>query len=274
MLSLAKKVLSIALATLVGLFAFSPAAFAQSPSGNQSASLETTRPRKVSGVATDTRQLNAPEAVSPAEEVAIQAQINSLYQGFYNSYRLGPGDVLGIYIDKHPEDTVERVVVSPVGQVYFPLLGNVSVVGKTLSQLQDYFTISIAEFISSPRVTIALLEANSAKIGVLGDVRVPGVLLLTRPMRVLDAITQSGGVTETGNASNISLLRQYEDGRVQMMTIDVKKILKGKANPEENAYLRAGDTIIVHGNLFKKITKISSMVGITGLITFLTRGGR
>jgi polysaccharide biosynthesis/export protein len=274
MLSLAKKVLSLALATLVGLCAFGPAAFAQTPSGNSSAPLETTRPRKVSGVTTDTRELNAPEAVNASEEVAIQAQINSLYQGFYNSYRLGPGDVLGIYIDKHPEDTVERVVVSPVGQVYFPLLGNVSVVGKTLSQLQDYFTISIAEFISSPRVTIALLEANSAKIGVLGDVRVPGVLLLTRPMRVLDAITQSGSVTETGNASNISLLRQYEDGRVQMMTIDVKKILKGKANPEENAYLRAGDTIIVHGNLFKKITKISSMVGITGLITFLTRGGR
>jgi hypothetical protein len=54
----------------------------------------------------------------------------------------------------------------------------------------------------------------------------------------------------------------------------VKKILKGKASPEENAYLHSGDTIIVHGNLFKKMGKISSVVGVTSLVTFLTRGGR
>ena len=59
-----------------------------------------------------------------------------------------------------------------------------------------------------------------------------------------------------------------------MLTADVKKILKGKANPEENAYLRSGDTLIVHGNLFKTITKISSLVGVTSLVTFMTHGGR
>jgi protein involved in polysaccharide export with SLBB domain len=122
-------------------------------------------------------------------------------------------------------------------------------------------------------VTLTLLEAHSAKIGVLGDVKSPGVKIMTRPMRVLDAITEAGGILETGS-QNVSILRQYEDGRVQVLTSDVKKILKGKASPEENAYLRAGDTIIVHGNLFKKMTKISSVVGVTSLITFLSRGGR
>ena len=49
---------------------------------------------------------------------------------------------------------------------------------------------------------------------------------------------------------------------------------KGKANPEENAFLRPGDTVVVHGNLFKTITKISSMVGVTSLVTFMTNGAR
>ena len=59
-----------------------------------------------------------------------------------------------------------------------------------------------------------------------------------------------------------------------MLTANIKKILKGKASPEENAYLRSGDTVIVHGSLFKTMTRISSLVGVTTLVTFLTRGGR
>jgi polysaccharide export outer membrane protein len=277
MMTVTRKILSLVMTFVVCLSA-SVSMAAQVQSNVAPATASDTRPRTVTRQeipqpATDARQLNEAEAIDRSDEAAIQTQISTVYQSFYNSYRLGPGDILGIYIDKHPEDSVEKVAVSPVGRIYFPLLGNVTVVGKTVPQLQDYFTSSVSEFIKDPRVTVALLEAQSAKIGILGDVKSPGVLVMTRPLRVLDAITMAGGITETGS-SNISILRQYEDGRVQMMKIDVKKILKGKASPEENGYLRAGDTIIVHGNLFKTVGKVSSMVGITGLITFLTRGGR
>ena len=118
---------------------------------------------------------------------------------------------------------------------------------------------------------MSLLEATSAKIGVLGDVRQPGVLLMTRPLRVLDAITMAGGITETGS-QKLSILRQFEDGRVQILAVDLKRILKGKASPEDNLYLRAGDTIIVHGNLFKTVQKIGTLVGLTTLVTFVTNG--
>jgi polysaccharide export outer membrane protein len=223
----------------------------------------------------DTRKIqNSSAQAQSAEEAAIQSQISSVYQNFLSSYRLGAGDVVAIYVDKHPDDSLQRAVVSPVGQVYYPLMGNVTVAGKTITQLQDFFTTSISEFIKDPKVTLSLLEANSAKVGVLGDVRSPGVILLARPMRILDVITAAGGITDLGSSSNVSVLRQFEDGRTQTFTVNVKKILQGKAGPEENAFVRTGDTIIVHGNTFKAISKISSMVGITGLITFITRGGR
>lgn len=271
-----KKIISLTMIALIGLIACGTV-MAQSSTKATVSKLDESRPRTVTKKAadpvTDSGSLNPSDAASPADEAAIQTHINLIYQSFYNSYRLGPGDVLGIFIDKHPEDSAPKVVVSPVGYVYFPLLGNVPVVGKTLPQLEQYFTASVAEFIRDPRVTLSLLEAHSAKIGVLGDVKSPGVKIMTRPMRVLDVITESGGITDTGS-QNVSILRQYEDGRVQVFTSDVKKILKGKASSEENAYLRAGDTIIVHGNLFKKMTKISSVVGLTSLVTFLSRGGQ
>jgi len=275
---MAKRIVSLTLIALINICAIQVAFAAQKKSQAVSATLNDSRPRTVAqkgdqSAIVDTRPLNNGEVASPGDEAAIQSQINAVYSSFYNSYRLGPGDVIAIYIDKHPDDSVLRVAVSPVGRIYFPLLGDVSVVGKTLPQLQEYFTNSVAEFIKDPRLTLALLEAQSAKIGVLGDVKTPGVMVMTRPLRVLDAITLAGGILDTGS-SNVSILRQYEDGRVQVLGADMKRILNGKANPEENSYLRPGDTVIVHGNLFKTITKISSMVGVTTLVTFLTRGGR
>jgi polysaccharide export outer membrane protein len=273
---MAKKVMSLAMIVLASLYVCAPTAGAQSRSGLAPSTADEGRARSVGHrvqPAPAARQLNAAEPAGSSEDAAIQAQINSVYQSFYTSYRLGPGDIIGIYIDKHPEDSVERVAVSPVGKIYFPLIGNVTVVGKTLPQLQEYFSTAVAEFIREPRVTLSLLEAQSAKIGILGDVKAPGLMVMTRPLRVLDAITQAGGILETGSQS-VSILRQYEDGRVQMLSVDVKRILKGKATPEENAYLRSGDTIIVHGNLFKKIGKVTSMMGVTGLVSFMMRGGR
>lgn len=276
-----KRIISLTVIALMSFYGTSMTVAAQSKSKKSKAvstSLDESRPRKVAekdgqGALTDTRVLGPGETVSPTEEAAIQTQINAVYSSFYNSYRLGPGDVVAIYIDKHPEDSVQRVTVSPVGRIYFPLMGDVTVVGKTLPQLQEYFTNATAEFIKDPRITLALLEGQSAKIGVLGDVKTPGVTVMTRPMRVFDAISLAGGILDTGS-TNVSILRQWEDGRVQVLHADMKKIMAGKANPEENAFLRPGDTVIVHGNLFKTITKISSLVGVTSLVTFLTRGGR
>jgi len=270
-----KKIISLTMSVIILACAGASAVAAQDLTKFVSPDKDDARPRTVkqNAAATDARPVNPAEAATPSEEAAIQAQLNGVYQSFYNSYRLGPGDIIGIYIDKHPEDSVEKVTVSPVGKIYFPLLGNLTVVGKTMPQLQEFFTTSVAEYIREPRVTLALLEAQSAKVGVLGDVRTPGVVVMTRPLRVLDAIAMTGGILDTGSQM-VSILRQYEDGRVQMLTVDVKKILKGKAGPEENAYLRSGDTIIVHGNLFKKLSKISSVVGVTTLFTFLSRGGR
>jgi polysaccharide biosynthesis/export protein len=258
------------------VMALSFSAFAQSSSATQTKKEEAREAGKDDKANQPSEDKNAAvqRADTSAEEAAIQAQINSVYQQFYNSYRLGAGDVVAIHVDKHPEDSVEKTTVSPVGQVYYPLLGNVNVAGKTLAQLQEYFTTSISEYIREPRVTLSLLESNSSKYGILGDVREPGVKIMTRPMRVFDAITAAGGITDTGSSSNVTVLRQDPFGNVQNVKVNVKKMLQGKANPEDNFYLQTGDTIIVPGNTFKTISKVTSLLGVTGFVSFFMRGGR
>src|SRR5215813_13798943 len=187
-----------------------------------------------------------------------------IYQEFYDTYRLGPADEIAIRVTGQPDYTLERVKVSPTGKVYHPLLGDMDVAGMTIPQLIDRLTKELSEYLINPKVSAALIEANSAKIGVLGDVIHPGILVMSKPMNVLEAIIASGGFADTGSKSGVIVLRQLLDGRAQT--------LKVKARPEENIALQAGDTVIVNGNTRKKMSYVLSLAGLGSFLSFVSVG--
>jgi polysaccharide biosynthesis/export protein len=193
-----------------------------------------------------------------------------IYRNFYETYQLGPGDQLAIRVANQPDYTLESAKVSPGGRIYHPLLGDIEVAGMTVPQLHKLFNTELAEYLLDPKVSVELIEANSAKIGVLGEVRSPGIIVLTRPLTVMDAIASAGGFADTGSKSNVTLLRQ-ERGRLVETRIDIKRILEGKAPLSENPTLRAGDTLIVHGNLKKKIGDINTFTSLGFFISFILR---
>jgi polysaccharide export outer membrane protein len=240
----------------------SPQVFAQtSPAATQ----------KTSGA-----RLAEEKAHSPASAAQISDDdqfFKGIYQEFYNTYRLGPADEIAIRVTGQPDYTLERVKVSPTGCVYHPLLGDVEVAGTTVPHLIKRLTGDLSEYLIDPKVSVSLLEANSAKIGVLGDVMRPGILVMNKPMNVLEAITASGGIADTGDKSGVIVLRQLRDGRAQTLKVNVKRILQGKADAEENIALRAGDTVIVNGNTRKKMSNILSLAGFGSFLSFISAGG-
>lgn len=210
--------------------------------------------------------------VSPAKSSSsesIDPFFKKVYRDFYETYRLGPDDQLSVRVFGQPDYSLEKVKISPVGRIYHPLLGDVEVAGLTVDSLTEKLTVDLSQFIIDPKVSISLLEANSAKIGVLGDVVHPGIVVMTRPMTVLDALSASGGVSDFGSKTNVTILRQTGYERSQMLKVNVKKILEGKADAEENLRLMAGDTVIVHGNAKKKFSTITSLMGFGHFVAFL-----
>jgi protein involved in polysaccharide export with SLBB domain len=195
-----------------------------------------------------------------------------IYREFYDTYRLGPADEIAIRVTGQPDYTVERVKVSPTGSVYHPLLGDLEVAGMTIPQLIERLTKDLSEYLINPKVSVALIEANSAKIGVLGDVMRPGILVMNKPMSVLEAITASGGIADTGDKSGVIVLRHLRDGRAQTLKVNVKRILEGRASAEENIDLQAGDTVIVNGNTKKKVAYILSLAGFGSFLSFISMG--
>jgi len=197
-----------------------------------------------------------------------------IYQEFYDTYRLGPSDEIAIRVTGQPDYTLEKVKVSPTGSVYHPLLGDVEVAGMTIPQLKEQLTKDLSEYLIDPKVSVGLIEANSAKIGVLGDVVHPGILVMNKPMQLLEAIVASGGFTDTGSKSGVTVLRQMRDGRSLTLKVNVKRILDGKAQPEENIAMQAGDVVLIHGNARKKMNSILSLAGFGSFLSFISMGGR
>lgn len=201
-----------------------------------------------------------------------ESYFKNIYRNFQASYRLGPGDEIAIRVLGQPDYSFPKLKVSPVGLVYHPLVGDIEVVGLTVSQLQKKLTSDFSEYVINPKVTVSLEEALSAKVGVLGEVRSPAILVISRPTTILEAINSTGGFLDTANRSEVVLMRQGSDGRLEKRNINIKKFLEGKAGPEENVVLRAGDTVVVNGNLKKKVSTTMTSLGFVRFLSFVVFG--
>lgn len=208
------------------------------------------------------------------ETRAEDLNYRTMVRSFSEKYRVGPADSIAVRVKGQPDYSLEKVKVAPTGTIYHPLLGDILVAGFTLDQLKKQLAAELSEYLIDPVVSIELLEAQSAKVGVIGEVKAPKILLMSGPMTIIDAITEAGGFTDTGKKSEVTLLRQNPDGQRSTIKVNMKNILNGKAAPGENLALQAGDTVIVHGNVLKSIPVIAGISGFGNFLSFLSLGVR
>jgi len=158
------------------------------------------------------------------------------------SYVIGPEDVLSIHVWK--EDAFSRTVpVRMDGKISLPLIDDVQAAGFTARQLKEVLTTKLKEFVENPNVSVTVVEANSFKVFISGQVRSPGVYRLRSETSLLQFIPMVGGFTDWANQKKILVIRR-EGGKEKRLTINYKKIVSGK-DPDSNIILKNGDTIIV-----------------------------
>jgi polysaccharide export outer membrane protein len=158
-------------------------------------------------------------------------------------YVIGTSDLLRVQVWRSPELSAD-VPVRPDGRISLPLIESVHAAGLTTAQLRDAIAEQYAEFISAPDVTVIVLQVNSKRVNVVGEVNRPATLPLTTEMRVLDAIGMVGGFTPFANKRRVRLLRPSDDGSVTEYRFNYGSFLNGK-EPGTNMILRPGDTIVV-----------------------------
>ena len=159
-----------------------------------------------------------------------------------DQYVIGPEDVLYIHVWK--EEALTRTVpVRMDGKISLPLIQEIKAAGLTPLQLKEVLMRKFKEFIENPIVSVTVVEVNSFKVYVIGQVKSPGVLRLRSETTVSQIIVMTGGFTDWANPKKIVVVRK-EDGREKRMKVNYKKIMDGK-DLTTDVVLKAGDTVII-----------------------------
>src|SRR6266478_1569995 len=258
--------------------------FAQSPnnaSRQRKATADSTSP-----AATDAKPSDASTTANPSgdkskdknkpAEVTADAQTNRrdqaaeeeaivpYYNNFFTTYRLGPEDVISVTVFGQDRYSKSGIIVPPSGRVSLALIPDgIFVNGKTVDQVAELVKKRYDEFIIDPQVSVSLDRAGSYRYSVIGDVAQPGIKLMSRRLSVTEALSEAGGVLQTGNRSKVVVLRRQANGTLTPISVNVSAIYKGQA--PDSVYLVPGDQVVVPGNTLKKLQTI---MGFTQVLTF------
>ena len=128
--------------------------------------------------------------------------------------------------------------VRPDGKVTMPLIGDIQVEGLTPERFRAQLKQALATYMNNPDVTITVMQVNSKRYTIAGEVTRPGPVALVLPTHVFDALS-SVGFRDFANKSKIVIIRG--DKRLRFNYNDV---LHGK-HLDQNILLEPGDTIYV-----------------------------
>ena len=175
---------------------------------------------------------------------ATAQQNSSRERGFGESdYKLGPEDVIEVFVWHENDLGVPSEVVRPDGKISLPLIGEIQASGKTQAQLETEVAQKLRQYVSEPQVTVIVKEVHSAKVSVLGEVRKPGVYQIKEKATILDAIALAEGFTEYAKRAHVILIRALANGDEKHIELNVDDLVKrSKGDP---IYVQPYDKIYV-----------------------------
>lgn len=171
-------------------------------------------------------------------------------------YRIGPGDVLSIFVRKSPELSVDAVRVDQRGMIRIPMIeGDVPAACRTESDLGEQISSLYLEYKRNPNVAVYVRDFQSRPVAVIGAVNGPGQFRLQRRVRLAELLTFAGGpATRAGRTINIIHTNESDvcgggstsAGAAASDSISVFRLeetLKGK--DDANPFVSAGDIVSI-----------------------------
>ena len=157
---------------------------------------------------------------------------------------LGVGDVVKITVFQNPDLSLEARI-SENGQINFPLIGNVSIGGLTVSAAEQKIQKALRDggFVLKPQVSIQTVSIKSSQISILGQVGKPGRFPIEIVgSKVSEMIAAAGGVLPGG--ADVVTLVGNRNGKPIKVDIDLPAILQaGRADLD--MVVENGDIIYV-----------------------------
>jgi polysaccharide export outer membrane protein len=155
---------------------------------------------------------------------------------------LGPGDKLELTIFYGMKESKATYSLDGSGQMEVQLIGTVSAGGRTVREVQEEVQKRLADgYVVDPVVALSVVEINSLKCSVAGQVMHNGTVKFTPGMTIVEAIAQSGGFSPLARKNLVQVTRRVNDRKVTY-EIPVEMIAEGK---RPNFPMMPGDEVWV-----------------------------
>ncbi|MGH9534496.1 MAG: polysaccharide biosynthesis/export family protein [Terriglobales bacterium] len=167
---------------------------------------------------------------------------------------IGPGDLLDVRVfDQAQLSGTARV--GEDGMVDLPFAGSVRAAGLTSRQLEQRLTRRYHQWLLHPLVSVRVLEVNSRRLAITGEVPRPGVYAFSGRVTLLGALAMAGGIDMPQAGDELYLLHAApprtftgpngEPGVSVDSVLQVISIHRLFSQPGFNPVLHPGDTIEV-----------------------------
>lgn len=162
----------------------------------------------------------------------------------YPEFVIERGDELSIYVTAldpqaaAPFNIETAHQVQSDGTIDLPILGRVEAVGKTINELKSIVLSLLSENLQNAFVNISF---TGATISVLGEVRDPHTIDVSKPITLIEAIGVAGGLTRNARYDCVEVIRTTGN-KVNKHTLDLTSPLLVQS---PCYYLTKGDVVNV-----------------------------
>ncbi|MBS0656940.1 MAG: polysaccharide biosynthesis/export family protein [Verrucomicrobia bacterium] len=159
---------------------------------------------------------------------------------------LGAGDIVRISVYGHPELGQPEVTLGADGRITFLNVNGFPAAGLTIDELRERLTREVSRYYQNARVVVAPVAFLSKRVYVLGKVVNKGAIVLERPLTILEAVAEAGGL-ETGlyqqNTVELAdLPRSLLVRKGKRLPVDFEKLFM-KGDQSQNLALEPDDYI-------------------------------
>lgn len=162
--------------------------------------------------------------------------------------------------------TYQYYTVDANGDISFPVLGKLHVVGLSQSEVIEMILEKLRGQLVDPIVSMRFLNA---KVTVLGEVKNPGAYLLNNGgMTLLEALGAAGDLTQYGNRRNVLVTRE-NNGKLEFARLN---LCSDEVFASPYFYLQQNDVVYVEPNQARTTSNqsISLWLSLVGTLSSAT----
>ena len=212
---------------------------------------------------------SAQPQTDPSRRLASDAQAASAASA--DRYRIQKGDTLEITFP-FASDFNQTKTVQPDGFIFLRSVGDLMVVGLTVTELQDAVKGRYVSIMRDAVVSVELKDFERPYFVAVGSVERPGKYELRGVTTVTQALAVAGGFKADAKRSKVVVFRRSPTGTgsVELRRIDVGKMLDS-GDLKADLLLEPGDMVSVSKSRAPSLLTIGTLISSAGWVAVLVR---